>query len=48
MLHELGHIAGLNHPSSLGFTLSAGDSVMQGITPMRPQAGSQPPCPRAL
>lgn len=40
MLHELGHIAGLNHPSSLGFTLSAGDSVMQGITPMRPQAGS--------
>jgi hypothetical protein len=40
MLHELGHIAGLNHPSSAGFTLSSGDSVMQGITPMRPQSGA--------
>ncbi len=40
MLHELGHIAGLNHPSSAGFTLSANVSVMQGITPSRPQSGS--------
>ena len=40
ILHELGHIAGLDHPSSAGFTLSVNDSVMQGITPMRPQAGA--------
>ncbi len=40
MLHELGHIAGLNHPSASGFTLSTGDSVMQGITPARPAAGA--------
>jgi len=40
MLHELGHITGLTHPSTAGFTLSAADSVMQGITPMRPQSGS--------
>lgn len=40
MLHELGHVAGLNHPSSAGFTLAAGDSVMQGITPSRPNAGA--------
>ena len=40
MLHELGHITGLTNPSTAGFHLSATDSVMQGITPMRPQAGS--------
>ncbi len=40
MLHELGHITGLTHPSTAGFTLAASDSVMQGITPMRPQSGS--------
>jgi hypothetical protein len=40
MLHELGHIAGLNHPSSAGFTLAPGDSVMQAITPSRPQPGA--------
>jgi hypothetical protein len=40
MLHELGHVAGLNHPSSAGFTLSTSDSIMQGITPARPQAGA--------
>lgn len=39
-LHELGHIIGLDHPSSAGFTLSSSDSVMQGITPARPSAGS--------
>ncbi len=40
MLHELGHVAGLNHPSSAGFTLSTSDSIMQGITPSRPHAGA--------
>ena len=40
MLHELGHVAGLNHPSSAGFTLAASDTVMQGITPSRPHAGA--------
>ena len=40
MLHELGHVTGLNHPSASGFTLSSGDSVMQGITPARPAAGA--------
>lgn len=40
MIHELGHIAGLNHPSAAGFNLASGDSIMQAITPMRPQAGS--------
>ncbi len=40
MLHELGHIAGLTHPSSAGFTLGPSDSVMQAITPARPQQGS--------
>ncbi len=40
MLHELGHIVGLDHPSSGGFTLASADSVMQGITPARPAAGA--------
>ena len=40
LLHELGHIAGLNHPSSAGFTLSGNDSIMQSITPSRPTDGS--------
>jgi hypothetical protein len=40
VLHELGHITGLNHPSSAGFTLSSGDSVMQAITPQRPEPGA--------
>jgi hypothetical protein len=40
MLHELGHIVGLDHPSNAGFTLSSSDSIMQGITPARPNAGS--------
>lgn len=39
-LHELGHITGLDHPSNAGFTLSSSDSIMQGITPARPNAGS--------
>jgi hypothetical protein len=40
MLHELGHIVGLNHPSSAGFSLGSGDSIMQAITPARPQPGA--------
>jgi hypothetical protein len=40
MLHELGHITGLTHPSSAGFTLAAQDTVMHAITPSRPHAGA--------
>lgn len=40
LLHELGHIAGLTHPSSAGFTLAATDTVMQAISPARPKAGA--------
>ena len=39
-LHELGHIVGLDHPSNGGFTLSSSDSIMQGVTPARPNSGS--------
>ena len=39
-LHELGHIAGLNHPSNAGFTLAAKETVMQAITPARPKTGA--------
>ncbi len=40
LLHELGHIIGLTHPSSAGFTLAGGESVMQAITPTRPKPGA--------
>lgn len=40
LLHELGHIAGLTHPSNAGFTLAATESVMQAITPARPGTGA--------
>ena len=40
MLHELGHISGLNHPSSAGFTLAPYETVMHAITPARPSASS--------
>lgn len=40
MLHELGHIAGLNHPSSAGFTLGANETVMHAISPAKPKPGS--------
>lgn len=40
MLHELGHIVGLNHPSSAGFTLAANETVMHAISPARPKPGS--------
>lgn len=40
LLHELGHIAGLTHPSSAGFTLAATETVMHAITPARPRTGA--------
>jgi hypothetical protein len=40
MIHELGHVAGLDHPSSEGFGLAADETVMHAITPARPAAGS--------
>jgi hypothetical protein len=40
MLHELGHIAGLHHPSSSGAGLGAHESVMHAITPNTPKPGS--------
>lgn len=40
LLHELGHIAGLTHPSSAGFTLAATETVMHAITPARPRSGA--------
>ncbi|CAN5804740.1 hypothetical protein BH23CHL8_BH23CHL8_07930 [soil metagenome] len=40
MIHELGHIVGLDHPENHGFRLGSDDSVMQAITPARPSAGS--------
>lgn len=41
MLHELGHIAGLNHPSTAGFTLAPFETVMHAITPARPRPSSR-------
>ena len=41
MLHELGHIAGLNHPSTAGFTLAPYETVMHAITPARPKPSSR-------
>ena len=38
MIHELGHIFGLDHPENAGFRLGTWDTVMQPITPARPQA----------
>ena len=40
MLHELGHVIGLNHPSSGGFQLEASETVMHDIAPAKPAAGS--------
>lgn len=40
MLHELGHISGLNHPESAGTRLPAHDTVMHAITPAKPRQGS--------
>ena len=40
VIHELGHVAGLNHPSSAGFNLAPNETVMHAVTPARPSAGS--------
>jgi len=40
MLHELGHVAGLTHPSTTGSPLGANETVMHAITPAKPAAGS--------
>lgn len=40
MLHELGHIVGLDHPESGGFSLRAFDTVMHELAPAKPKAGS--------
>jgi hypothetical protein len=40
VIHELGHVAGLDHPSSAGFSLGAEETVMHAITPARPSPGS--------
>jgi hypothetical protein len=40
MLHELGHIDGLHHPSSAGFTLAPQETVMHAISPAKPKPGS--------
>lgn len=39
-LHELGHVSGLHHPSSAGFTLAGQETVMHAITPAKPRPGS--------
>jgi hypothetical protein len=39
VLHELGHIVGLNHPESGGFRLGAHESVMHAITPAKSRPG---------
>ncbi len=40
LIHELGHIDGLDHPSREGFNLEANETVMHAITPAKPNAGS--------
>jgi hypothetical protein len=40
VIHELGHVAGLNHPSSAGFNLGPNETVMHAVTPARPSPGS--------
>ena len=39
MLHELGHILGIDHPESGGFSLRPGDTVMHPLAPSKPKAG---------
>ena len=40
MLHELGHIVGIDHPESGGFSLRPFDTVMHQLAPAKPKAGS--------
>lgn len=39
MIHELGHIQGIDHPESGGFSLRPFDSVMHSLAPSQPKAG---------
>ena len=39
-VHELGHVAGLDHPESAGFDLKPLDTVMHSIIPARPLTGN--------
>ena len=39
-LHEFGHVVGLDHPENHGYRLQPNDTVMQSVTPARPNAGS--------
>ncbi len=41
MIHEFGHIQGLDHPESGGFSLRPSDSVMHQLAPSKPKAGWQ-------
>jgi hypothetical protein len=40
MIHELGHIIGIDHPESAGFSLRPFDTVMHQLAPARPKPGS--------
>jgi len=40
LLHELGHIVGIDHPQSAGFSLRPFDTVMDQLAPARPKPGS--------
>ncbi len=40
MIHELGHIIGIDHPETAGFSLRPFDTVMHQLAPSRPKAGS--------
>jgi hypothetical protein len=39
MIHEFGHIQGIDHPESGGFTLRPNDTVMHSLAPSKPKAG---------
>lgn len=39
MIHEFGHIQGIDHPESGGFSLRPADSVMHSLAPSKPKAG---------
>ncbi len=41
VLHELGHVVGLDHPERAGFRLRPYDTVMHSTSPNRPDPGSQ-------
>jgi hypothetical protein len=40
MLHEFGHIVGIDHPESAGFSLRPSDTVMGQLAPAKPKTGS--------